>query len=55
MKCSYLGRDEEELATLKAERRPGQPATSRQDALTLRTTTEAKEYETGFCKRVKSA
>lgn len=46
---SFLRRDEEELETLKAERRPGRPASSRQDALALRATTEAKEYDTGFC------
>ena len=46
---SYLQRDAEELSKVQAERRPGRPASAREDALARRTATEEKEYETGFC------
>ena len=45
---SYLARGEEELNELKAQRRKGRPASSRQDMLQQRAATEENEYVTGF-------
>ncbi|KAH6873177.1 hypothetical protein J4E91_001501 [Alternaria rosae] len=44
----YLGRDDEELAQLKAARRPGRPASTRQNLLEIHQKTERDEYAAGF-------
>ena len=44
----YLGRDDEELAKLKAERRPGRPPATRQALLEQSQATEQNEYASGF-------
>lgn len=45
---AYFDRDDEELAQLKAERRSGRPASTRQTLLEQRRDLEGKEYESGF-------
>ena len=45
---SFVKRDQEELDQLKAERRPGRPASSRQDLLSQLIETEQQEYASGF-------
>jgi translation machinery-associated protein 16 len=44
----YLGRDDEELAKLKADRRPGRPPSTRQTLLEFNQKTEQNEYASGF-------
>ncbi|KAL1596052.1 translation machinery-associated protein 16 [Nothophoma quercina] len=44
----YLGRDDEELAKLKAERRAGRPPSTRQTLLEQARATEQDEYASGF-------
>lgn len=44
----YLAREDETLAALKAERRPGRPASSKQTLLEQQQASEQKEYEHGF-------
>ncbi|KAA6411528.1 MAG: hypothetical protein FRX48_04808 [Lasallia pustulata] len=44
----HIQRDDEELATLKSERRPGRPSSTREDLLGQRIATEQREYDTGF-------
>lgn len=44
----YLGRDDEELANLKAARRSGRPPTTRQTLLEQSQATEQNEYAAGF-------
>ncbi|KAH7095181.1 translation machinery-associated protein 16 [Paraphoma chrysanthemicola] len=44
----YLGRDDEEVLKLKAERRPGRPASTRQTLLEQNQATEQGEYASGF-------
>jgi translation machinery-associated protein 16 len=44
----YLGRDDEEVAKLKADRRPGRPPATRQTLLELQRSTEQNEYASGF-------
>ncbi|CAA9965940.1 hypothetical protein CFE70_009332 [Pyrenophora teres f. teres 0-1] len=44
----YLGRDDEEVAKLKAERRPGRPPSTRQTLLETNQKTEQDEYASGF-------
>lgn len=44
----YLQRHDEELNALKAERRPGRPASNRQSLLEQAIKAEAQEYESGF-------
>jgi translation machinery-associated protein 16 len=44
----YLGRDDEELVKLKAERRAGRPPATRQTLLELQRNTEQDEYASGF-------
>ena len=45
---SRIGRDDEELAKLEAERRPGRPTSSQYDRLKLRKKGEEMEYESGY-------
>ncbi|CBX97996.1 hypothetical protein IAQ61_010101 [Plenodomus lingam] len=44
----YLGRDDEELAKLKAERRPGRPPMTRQTMIEQSQAVEQAEYAAGF-------
>ncbi|KAF1843621.1 uncharacterized protein K460DRAFT_148421 [Cucurbitaria berberidis CBS 394.84] len=44
----YLGRDDEELAKLKADRRPGRPPMTRQTLLEQNQAVEQGEYASGF-------
>ncbi|KAF2743663.1 hypothetical protein M011DRAFT_430731 [Sporormia fimetaria CBS 119925] len=44
----YLGRDDEELAQLKADRRPGRPPSTRETVLEQSRATEQGEYVSGF-------
>lgn len=44
----FLSRHDDELAELKAERRPGRPASTRQTLLEQQVKLEAQEYESGF-------
>ncbi|EOA89545.1 uncharacterized protein SETTUDRAFT_103815 [Exserohilum turcica Et28A] len=44
----YVGRDDEELAKLKADRRPGRPPSTRQNLLEINQKTERDEYASGF-------
>jgi translation machinery-associated protein 16 len=44
----YIHRDDEELETLKAERRPGRPASTREDLLKQKQNAEVGEYKSGF-------
>ncbi|KAF2197673.1 hypothetical protein GQ43DRAFT_466241 [Delitschia confertaspora ATCC 74209] len=44
----YIHRDDEELATLKAERRSGRPPSTREVLLKQRQTTEVGEYTSGY-------
>jgi translation machinery-associated protein 16 len=44
----YLGRDDDELLRLKAERRPGRPASTRQTLLDQHQAVEQGEYASGF-------
>ncbi|KAK4984281.1 translation machinery-associated protein 16 [Elasticomyces elasticus] len=46
--ASYLGRTDDELAALVAERRPGRPPSTRQPLLEQSRKTEQREYESGF-------
>lgn len=44
----YLARNDEELDQLKAERRPGRPASNRQTLLEEQKKVEEREYKSGF-------
>lgn len=44
----YLGRDDEEVAKLKAERRAGRPPSTRQTLLEQNQAMEQNEYDSGF-------
>lgn len=45
---SFIAREDEELESLKARRRPGRPATSHEDSLSHRKENEQREYRAGF-------
>ena len=45
---SFIGRDDEELESLKAQRRPGRPPSSQEDRLRHRKEDEQREYRSGF-------
>lgn len=45
---SYVRRDEDELQQVKAERRPGRPASTREDLLNRRIASDAQEYNSGY-------
>ncbi len=45
---SYIARDDEELAALKAQRRPGRPSSNQEDQLRHRVDAEQKEFQSGF-------
>lgn len=44
----FLRRDDEELAVLKAQRRPGRPPNPREDLLKQKQSGEQSEYTSGF-------
>lgn len=44
----YVGRDDEELAKIKADRRPGRPPSTRQNLLEITQKQEQDEYASGF-------
>ncbi|KAK9239799.1 translation machinery-associated protein 16, partial [Lipomyces kononenkoae] len=44
----FTNRDDAELEQLKSTRRPGRPASARQDALQTRKDFEVEEFNTGF-------
>jgi translation machinery-associated protein 16 len=46
--CRYIARDEEEVATLRAQRRPGRPSSNLEDHLKNRIEAEGKEFKSGF-------
>jgi len=41
--------NDEEFNALKKDRRPGRPASTREDLLRIKIAADEKEYETGFC------
>ncbi|KAH6677433.1 translation machinery-associated protein 16 [Halenospora varia] len=45
---AFVGQHDEEFSTLKKERRPGRPASTREDLLRIKIAADEKEYETGF-------
>lgn len=45
---AFISRDDDELEKLKAARRPGRPASSRQDQIQARIHAERKEYKSGY-------
>jgi translation machinery-associated protein 16 len=45
---AYLQRNDEELATLKAERRAGRPPSTRETLLKQQQVSEQSDYESGF-------
>lgn len=47
---TFLKRDDDVLEKMKSERRPGRPASTKQDQLQQRIDKEWAEYKTGFCK-----
>jgi translation machinery-associated protein 16 len=46
---SFVHQYDEELDALKKERRPGRPASTREDLLRIKIAADEKEYENGFC------
>ncbi|KAF2768988.1 hypothetical protein EJ03DRAFT_273018 [Teratosphaeria nubilosa] len=44
----FIGRNDEELDQLKADRRPGRPPVTRQTVLQQQVDAESKEFESGF-------
>lgn len=44
----YLRRNDEELAQLQSERRPGRPSSTREDLLKQSKLTEGREYDSGY-------
>jgi translation machinery-associated protein 16 len=45
----FVHQNDEEFAEIKAERRPGRPASTREDVLRIRIAKDVKEWENGFC------
>lgn len=45
---TYIHQHDDEYATLKAERRPGRPSSTREDALKAKIERDLKEYTVGF-------
>lgn len=48
MIVAYIERDNDELETLKSQRRPGRPSSSRQDTLQMQLEYDNREYNDGF-------
>lgn len=44
----YLSRNDNELADIKSQRRPGRPSSTREDLLKLQIEAEDREYDNGF-------
>ncbi|KFX98514.1 hypothetical protein O988_04308 [Pseudogymnoascus sp. VKM F-3808] len=44
----FVHQNDEEFAEIKAERRPGRPASTREDVLRIRIAKDVKEWENGF-------
>ena len=49
---SFVHQHDEEFNELKKERRPGRPASTREDLLRMKIAQDEKEYEDGFCERL---
>ncbi|KAG9231037.1 translation machinery-associated protein 16 [Amylocarpus encephaloides] len=45
---TYVHQNDEEFGVLKKERRPGRPASTREDLLKIKIAADEKEYENGF-------
>jgi hypothetical protein len=45
----FVHQHDEEFNALKKERRPGRPASTREDLLRIKIAADEKEYENGFC------
>ncbi|QSZ31483.1 hypothetical protein DSL72_001048 [Monilinia vaccinii-corymbosi] len=45
---TFVHQNDEELSALKKERRPGRPASTREDLLKIKIAADEKEYENGF-------
>lgn len=45
---TFVHQNDEEFDTLKKERRPGRPASTREDLLRMKIAEDVKEYENGF-------
>ncbi|CZS97943.1 probable TMA16 Protein putative involved in cytoplasmic ribosome function [Rhynchosporium agropyri] len=45
---SFVHQHDEEFSELKKDRRPGRPASTREDLLRIKIATDEKEYESGF-------
>ena len=46
---SFVHQHDKEMGRLKSERRPGRPASTREDLLRMKIATDEKEYKNGFC------
>lgn len=46
---SFVHQHDEEMNKLKKERRPGRPASTREDILKVKIAADEKEYRDGFC------
>lgn len=49
---SFVHQNDEELNAIKKERRPGRPASTREDLLKIKIAADEKEYENGFCSSI---
>ena len=47
--ASFVHQHDEEFSKLKKERRPGRPASTREDLLRMKIAADEKERENGFC------
>jgi hypothetical protein len=50
----FVHKHDEEFNALKKERRPGRPASTREDLLRIKIAADEKEYENGFCQSITS-
>ena len=44
-----MHQNDEEMNRLKKDRRPGRPASTREDVLRIKMAADEKEYQNGFC------
>jgi translation machinery-associated protein 16 len=51
----FVRQHDEEMSTLKKERRPGRPASTREDILRIKIAADEKEDRDGFCEWLSSA
>ena len=49
MQTRFVHQHDEEMNILKKERRPGRPASTREDILRIKIAADEKEYRDGFC------